>query len=87
MRTPIIAGNWKLFKKSSEAVDLVTNLAPLVKSVGGVEIIVAPVFTVLATVKQAISGSTIKLAHKTVSGKWKVPSPEKYLRHARRRRV
>jgi len=62
MRTPIIAGNWKLFKKSSEAVDLVTNLAPLVKSVGGVEIVVAPVFTVLATVKQAIAGSTIKLA-------------------------
>ncbi|WP_306535110.1 triose-phosphate isomerase [Geobacter sp.] len=62
MRTPIIAGNWKLFKKSSEAVDLVMNLAPLVKSVGGVEIIVAPVFTVLATVKRAIAGSTIKLA-------------------------
>ena len=31
MRTPIIAGNWKLFKKSSDAVDFVTRLtAPAV---------------------------------------------------------
>ncbi|RNC67860.1 MAG: triose-phosphate isomerase [Desulfuromonadales bacterium] len=62
MRKPVIAGNWKLFKKSSEAVDLVMGLAPLVKATAGVEIIVAPVFTVLTTVKQALAGSNIMLA-------------------------
>jgi triosephosphate isomerase len=62
MRTPVIAGNWKLFKKSAEAVQLVEGIIPLVKGKGGVEIIVAPVFTVLAKVGSTIAGSGIKLA-------------------------
>lgn len=62
MRTPIIAGNWKLFKKSSEAVNFVTKLAPLVQNTNGVEIIIAPVFTILPIVKQAITGSNIMLS-------------------------
>jgi triosephosphate isomerase len=62
MRTPIIAGNWKLFKKSNDAVDFVTKLTPLVQNASGVEIIIAPVFTVLSTVKQAIAGSKIMLS-------------------------
>ena len=62
MRTPIIAGNWKLFKKSSDAVDFVTKLTPLIQNTSGVEVVVAPVFTVLSTVKQAIAGSNIMLS-------------------------
>jgi len=62
MRRPVIAGNWKLFKKTAEAVDLVTKLKPLVKDAAGVDIIVAPVFTVLSTVKQHLAGSSIKLS-------------------------
>ena len=62
MRTPVIAGNWKLFKKSAEAVQLVEGLIPLVKGKSGVEIVVAPVFTVLDRVAKAISGSNIKLS-------------------------
>lgn len=62
MRTPIIAGNWKLFKKSGEAVDLVSQLIPLVQNTNGVEIIIAPVFTVLPTVKPLIANSNIMLA-------------------------
>jgi len=62
MRTPVIAGNWKLFKKTAEAVQLVEGIIPLVKGKGGVEIVVAPVFTVLAGVGKAIAGSKIKLA-------------------------
>ena len=62
MRKPIIAGNWKLFKKRDDAVDFVTKLIPLVQEVGKVEIIIAPVFTVLSTVKQAIAGSNIMLS-------------------------
>lgn len=62
MRTPVIAGNWKLFKKSTEAVDLVTALIPMVNTTSGIEIIVAPVFTVLATVKKTLGDSNIMLA-------------------------
>ena len=45
MRKPIIAGNWKLNKTISQAVDLVTELQTLVADVSEVEIVVAPVFT------------------------------------------
>jgi triosephosphate isomerase len=62
MRTPVIAGNWKLFKKAAEAVSLVDGLKPLIKEKGGVEVIVAPVFTVLDRVRTALAGSSIKLA-------------------------
>ena len=62
MRKPVIAGNWKLYKTSREAVDLITRLIPEVKNNRGVDIIVAPVFTSLANVKDAISGTNIMLA-------------------------
>ncbi len=62
MRTPIIAGNWKLFKTSSEALELVTWLMPLVKDSKGVEIVVAPVFTVLSRVRDALAGSNVRLS-------------------------
>ncbi len=62
MRVPIIAGNWKLYKTTAEALDLVNGLIPLVKNTAGVEIVVAPVFTVLGDVGRAISGTNIRLA-------------------------
>lgn len=62
MRKPVIAGNWKLFKTTSEALELVNGLKPLVTSANHCEIIIAPVFTVLQSVKQAISGSNINLS-------------------------
>jgi len=62
MRTPVIAGNWKLFKTIAESVALVDELKPLVANSHGVEIIVAPVFTALSRVSETVAGSTIKLA-------------------------
>ena len=62
MRTPIIAGNWKLFKTSAEALELVNGLVPRVKDAKGVEIVVAPVFTVLSRVRDALVGSNVKLS-------------------------
>jgi triosephosphate isomerase len=62
MRTPVIAGNWKLFKTAAEASELVTGLIPLVKDTKGVEIVVAPVFTVLDRVSQMLAGSSVKLS-------------------------
>lgn len=62
MRTPVIAGNWKLFKTVSEAISLVDELKPLVADAAGVEIVVAPVFTVLSRVSDAVAGSGIMLS-------------------------
>jgi triosephosphate isomerase (TIM) len=62
MRKPVIAGNWKLYKTTGEALELVNNLAPLVRQTQGVEVIVAPVFTVLSDVARSLSGSNIGLA-------------------------
>ena len=62
MRKPVIAGNWKLYKARVEALELVNNLAPLVRQTQDVEVVVAPVFTVLSDVARALSGSSISLA-------------------------
>lgn len=62
MRTPLIAGNWKLFKTLREAGELVNALKPLIKGVQGVEVVVAPVFTALTSVATAADGSAIKVA-------------------------
>jgi triosephosphate isomerase len=62
MRIPVIAGNWKLFKKTAEALQLVQELAPLVKDVKDVEIIVAPSFTVLGPVRSLLFDSPISVA-------------------------
>jgi len=62
MRTPVIAGNWKLFKTIAEATAMVNELKPLVAGTAGVEIVVAPVFTALSRVAEALSGSNVSLA-------------------------
>ena len=62
MRTPLIAGNWKLFKTIAEAKSLVDGLKPLVQGVNGVEIVVAPVFTAISSVAASVSGSQILVA-------------------------
>ena len=62
MRTPVIAGNWKLFKSIAEATAMVNELKPLVAGTEGVEIVVAPVFTALSRVADALSNSNVRLA-------------------------
>ncbi|HHZ89526.1 TPA: triose-phosphate isomerase [Candidatus Poribacteria bacterium] len=62
MRKPIIAGNWKLNKTISQAVDLVTELQALVADVSEVEIVVAPVFTALSAVAAALKENRIGLS-------------------------
>ncbi len=62
MRTPMIAGNWKLHKTLQEASGLVTELIPAVAGNRAVEIVVAPVYTALSRVAETVAGSDIKLA-------------------------
>ena len=66
MRTPIIVGNWKLNKTISEAVALVAVLRSLVADVTDVEIVVAPVFTGLSAVAEALADGNIRLAAQDV---------------------
>jgi triosephosphate isomerase len=62
MRTPVIAGNWKLYKTSAEAIELLRSLMPRLQDMTDVEIIIAPVFTVLWPVKKALGNASIQLA-------------------------
>ena len=61
VRTPLIAGNWKMNKLIGEAVDTVNELKPLVADVTGVDIVVCPVATALHAVGQALAGSNIEM--------------------------
>ena len=62
MRRPVIAGNWKLFKTIAEATSFVDELKPLVSQATGVDIVLAPVFTALASMKAKMSGSDLLLS-------------------------
>lgn len=62
MRKPMIAGNWKLHKTIPEAVELVSALKKDLADKTDIDIVVAPVFTALASVAEALKGSTIALA-------------------------
>ncbi|MEW6079329.1 MAG: triose-phosphate isomerase [Thermodesulfobacteriota bacterium] len=58
-RRPLIAGNWKMFKTWQEARDTAVRLAGLVAAAAGRDIMVAPQFTALVPVCQALAGSNI----------------------------
>jgi triosephosphate isomerase len=62
MRRPIIVGNWKMHKTTAEAVALVQALKASVAGLQDVDIGVAPPFTALSAVAEALRGSTIFMA-------------------------
>ncbi len=66
MRTPVIAGNWKLFNTVAEALALVRDLKALVADAQGVEIVVAPVFTAIHAVAEELKGSNIAVSSQDV---------------------
>lgn len=59
-RTPLIAGNWKMFKTGPEAVVTAKKLAGLAEDVKDVEIMIAPTHLSLAIVSQEIKGTNVK---------------------------
>jgi triosephosphate isomerase len=61
MRTPIIAGNWKLNKTIAEAEAFGVELKPLVADVTEVEVLLCPVFTSLYPLREEIQGTNIML--------------------------
>ena len=62
MRKPVIAGNWKMYKSLSDAVDTALALKPLVANANHCEVVIAPVFTAIKTVADRLEGSNIKVA-------------------------
>ena len=60
-RRPFIAGNWKMYKTVSEAVETAGQLAELVADTADVDIMIAPAFTALAPVAQVVENSRISL--------------------------
>jgi triosephosphate isomerase len=61
MRTPFIAGNWKMHKTIEEAVALVRELCGALEGVDGCDVAVCPPFPALAAVREALAGSAIGL--------------------------
>ena len=61
MRTPFVAGNWKMNKTVAEARDLVSKMAPKLREIQGVEKVLCPPFTSLVAVSSLLVGSGIGL--------------------------
>ncbi len=61
MRTPFVAGNWKMFKTVAEARHLVSELVPGLQAVMGVEKVLCPPFTALTAVAALLEGTDIGL--------------------------
>jgi triosephosphate isomerase len=61
MRVPLIAGNWKLNKTTTEAYKLVAEMLPGLMNIRGVEKLLCPPFTALMAVSRLIKNSDIRL--------------------------
>lgn len=62
MRRPLIAGNWKMYKTATQAVELVEELKPLVADLcADRDVVVCPTATSLSAVRAALEGSPIGL--------------------------
>jgi triosephosphate isomerase len=61
MRTPIMAGNWKMYKNVDEAAELAQAIKSAAADTTGVDIVLCPPFTALTTVAAAVKGSSIEV--------------------------
>ncbi len=61
MRTPVIAGNWKMNLLVDDAVGLATGLKSALGGSKGTEVIVCPTFTALEAVGRVLEGSPVAL--------------------------
>ena len=61
-RTPVLAGNWKMFKTVAETVVYLNEFKILTQYTEGCEIVIAPPFPALAAAVDAVQGSSIRIA-------------------------
>ena len=87
MRKPIIAGNWKMHKTITEALELVRELSMGLKDVKDVDVVVCPAFTALYSVSQAVDGTNIKVGAQNLFWEKKAHLPAKYPRSCLRTRI
>ena len=72
MRTPLIAGNWKMHKTLAEARELVAGIREGIKDIAGVDVLICPPFQLLFPMARAVDESRIMLgaqdAHEAEQG-------------------
>jgi len=61
MRTPIVAGNWKMNTTITEASKLVTTIKDTIKLTEDIEVLVCPPFISLFTVRELLKSSPVKV--------------------------
>ena len=66
MRIPFIAGNWKMYKTVQEAVLFAKEFRSVVKDIAGVEIVLAPPFTAIHPVAEALRNTNVGVAAQDV---------------------
>ena len=62
MRTPFVAGNWKMYKTVAEVVAYIKEFRPLVKDVTGIDIVLAAPFTAVHAAADAARNTNIAIA-------------------------
>ncbi len=74
-RTPLIAGNWKMYRGGPSSVELAQGVVEFARAMSAgakkVDVVVAPPFTALAAVADTIEGSPVRLAAQNL-----YPKPE-----------
>jgi triosephosphate isomerase len=61
MRTPCVAGNWKMHNTVADSIALVNSLAPVLEKIKGVDSIIFPPYTALAPVSEILKETSIGL--------------------------
>jgi len=61
MRTPFVAGNWKMFNTIAEARHLVSEMVPGLQAIQDVDKVLCPPFTALLAVRALLEGTDIGL--------------------------
>lgn len=77
-RRPLIAGNWKMFKTCSEAVETTRRLLTLLEKNVDTDVMIAPPFTALAAVANIAKGSLISVGAQNLFGKKRERTRVKY---------
>jgi triosephosphate isomerase len=66
MRRPVIAANWKMHKTVGEAVAFAEAIAPRLRAVDDVDVVIAPPYPALQALGKALEGSGVALAAQNV---------------------
>jgi len=65
-RTPLIAGNWKMYKTIAEAEEFIQALLPRVSTADGVDVAICPSFLALQAMVDSTRGSRVQVYAQTM---------------------